>query len=144
VKPLRIVAAELFARREEGVDALDEAVVVEADLGVGFSVFFYDRGDEVEEKKEKREERGKNLRANERLKKKTLRVFSRFASLARALTWSTSLVPMAREMAVEIAVTPPLRSSPSPALRRMRSESKNCSSSEGSHCSRFLFAAVER
>lgn len=58
MKPLRIVAAELFARREEGVDALDEAVVVEADLGVGFSVFFYDRGDEVEEKK-KREKKGK-------------------------------------------------------------------------------------
>ena len=50
---------------------------------------------------------------------------------------------MAREMAVEIAVTPPLQSGPSPAPRRMRSESKKCSSSEGSHCSRFLFAAVE-
>ena len=57
MKPLRIVAAELFARREEGVDALDEAVVVEADLGVGFSVFFM-----IEEtrlrKKKKREKKG--------------------------------------------------------------------------------------
>ena len=52
--------------------------------------------------------------------------------------------PGVKDILVEIAVTPPLRSSPSPALRRMRSESKNCSSSEGSHCSRFLFAAVER
>ena len=138
---LRVIAAELLARREEGVDALDEAVVVEADLLL-FAFFFMDDGSRRRLRKKEKED----SRATPPLELKKKKTFSRLHSLqpSRSLTWSTSLVPMACEMAVEIAVTPPLRSSPPwPAPRRTRSESKNCSSSKGCHCSRFRFAAVQ-
>ena len=76
---LGVVAAELLARGEEGVDALDEAVVVEADLFFFFVVLDDKkkrglRGKEKRERERERErekERGKKTCArNETLEKK--------------------------------------------------------------------------
>ena len=52
---LRVIAAELRARREEGVDALDEAVVVEADLLL-FAFFFMDDGSRRRLRKKEKED----------------------------------------------------------------------------------------